>query len=225
MKIKKVTSAHIRHIICTRGKHLFYLCGWRKLCPTFGYQNRVAMHSYAKGDMIEIGPRKANESCCCMCVVGTQAKWSFIKTTNFGKSKFTEPSLHWINGSKPGLPRVTCLVQRSPLTNQTSVIIVNGGKWWGRKQKKQTNRLRFMWHIKNIWIKQLSNCKVRDFTMALRAQKFPGLSRNGQPGRMSGGLQIFQSMFRFRPLFTFSVEIWRECYPINQAKNGGGEFF
>ena len=36
-------------------------------------------------------------------------------------------------------------------------------------------------HIKNLWIKHLYNRKFRDIAMAFqfRAQKFPGLSRNG----------------------------------------------
>ena len=36
-------------------------------------------------------------------------------------------------------------------------------------------------HIKNMWIKQLCNCKVRDFAMALRARKVSGAFEKRAP--------------------------------------------
>ena len=42
-------------------------------------------------------------------------------------------------------------------------------------------------HIKNMWIKQLCDRKVRDFAMAYRPEKFAGLSRNRpQAGKKRG---------------------------------------
>ena len=38
-------------------------------------------------------------------------------------------------------------------------------------------------HVKNKWIKQLRNCKVRDFAMALRARTVSGAFEKQAPGQ------------------------------------------
>ena len=41
-------------------------------------------------------------------------------------------------------------------------------------------------HNRAMWIKQLCNCKVREFAMAFGADKFLGLSKNGPQGSRQG---------------------------------------
>ena len=74
-------------------------------------------------------------------------------------------------------------------------------------------------HIKNMWIKQLCNRKVRDFALALPARKFPGLSRKGPQARVVWKVDNAIHLIKSDPVNKCLQN--KPLYPLDSDLSGG----